>query len=339
MGGKSLNKKKITMEDIARALNVSKVSVHKALNNQPDIGKHLKEQILEKAAELGYTMIDPLTKLCRHFFFFLHKKYHQSTEQFYYGTFTKLRESFENRGSVLELKAIDDDFSPVAFERNMSKIIKGNMAFFLAGQFTNNIFREFESLDKSCVCIDFYSQKYRLNYIFLDNYRAGHLLTDYLIQNGHRRLCFVVDIEHSSTNADKYFGFRKALAENGIAFTKDMVIGSTLESPQQYLNLVLPDPLPTAFLFHSDYSAYKFMISMMSKGYKIPEDISVASFDNTSISIESSPTITSVGMDKDEFNETCYDIMLKSLQCFNKRVRNYTLISKIHARETVRKLQ
>lgn len=334
-----MNKKKITMDDIAKALNISKVSVHKAMNNQTDISKDLKEQILNKAAELGYTMIDPLTKLCRHFFFFLPKRYHLSTEQFYFGIYSKLKETFESIGAVLELKVVDDDFSPVNFEKNMSRIIKGNFAFFLAGQFSHNILKEFESLNISCVCIDFYSQNYNLNYIFLDNFRGGYLITDYLVQKGHKKICFIVDITTSSTNADKYFGYLKSLYENKIEFSNEMVIKTTLEAPQQYLNLKLPTPMPTAFLFHSDQSAYKFMISMMSQGFKIPEDISVASFDNTDISIESNPSITSVGMDKNDLNDACYNIMLKNLLSFNKKKYNYTLSPQIHIRNSVKKIK
>ncbi|MGB4661105.1 MAG: helix-turn-helix domain-containing protein, partial [Mobilitalea sp.] len=42
------------MQDIADNLGISKVSVSKVINNQPGIGDKMRQQILEKAQELGY---------------------------------------------------------------------------------------------------------------------------------------------------------------------------------------------------------------------------------------------------------------------------------------------
>jgi LacI family transcriptional regulator len=46
--------KKTTMQDVADALNISRVTVWKVLNNQPGVSDILCNQILSKARELGY---------------------------------------------------------------------------------------------------------------------------------------------------------------------------------------------------------------------------------------------------------------------------------------------
>ena len=46
---------KVTMQDIADALGVSRISVWKALTNRPGISDSLRQQVLVKAAAMGYT--------------------------------------------------------------------------------------------------------------------------------------------------------------------------------------------------------------------------------------------------------------------------------------------
>lgn len=48
---------KVTMKDIADALNISRVTVSKAFNNQTGVSDSLRELIFEKAKELGYAKL------------------------------------------------------------------------------------------------------------------------------------------------------------------------------------------------------------------------------------------------------------------------------------------
>lgn len=48
---------KVTMKDIADALNISRVTVSKAFNNQAGVSDALRETIFDKARELGYTKL------------------------------------------------------------------------------------------------------------------------------------------------------------------------------------------------------------------------------------------------------------------------------------------
>lgn len=79
------------MQDIADAVGVSKVSVHKALTNQKGISEDLRKQIISKADELGYKVIDPIIKYSSTFYFVIHKKFTFSFEQYYTSIMNQLR--------------------------------------------------------------------------------------------------------------------------------------------------------------------------------------------------------------------------------------------------------
>ena len=333
-----MNSKKVSMSDIAKALNISKVSVHKAFTNQLDISEDLREKIIGTASLMGYTMIDPLTKLCQNYFYLISEKFHVSTEQFYFGIYTKLRERLRNIGCTIEMYEINDSFSVPRFISSMEKFFKKNFSVFIAGQVPKHILKDFETSGIPCVCVDYYSEKYKLNFIYFDNYRSGYYLTNYLIKCGHRNLCFFIDINSATTNADKYFGYRKSLLENGIPFNKNMHVNLSLANHQSFLNFELPDPPPTACLFDSDAAAANFIIGMSAQGYKIPDDISIASFDNTDMCSETTPKLTSFGLTKEEIVDQCYNIMLKCLKNKNKTY-TFTISPTIHVRDSVKILK
>ena len=115
-------RKKVTMQTIADQLNVSKVTVHKALNGKSDISDKLRETILQKSIDLGYENIDPLAKHCRNFFFLISKEFYHSSEQYYRNFFNKLSTLFDSYGIRLELKLIENYFDATRFVINIRRL-------------------------------------------------------------------------------------------------------------------------------------------------------------------------------------------------------------------------
>ncbi len=332
-----MNKKKVSLDTIAEKLGVSKVSVYKALNGHSDISDELKERVLSTAAELNYRQIDPLTKLCRTFYYIISEKFCSSSEQFYFGIYSALQEKLHSVGCTLEMYRVGRTMDVERFISSVSRYKKAQFGVFIAGQLPIEILKSFERHKLPTVCFDYYTEKADLNYIYFDNYRAGYYLTNYLISQGHSDLCFFVDTDNYTTNADKYFGFRKSLLENGIAYSRRMHVNVDLQRNNSFLNITLPDPLPTCCVFDSDISASIFSIAMSAKGVKIPEDVSIASFDNTDMSAEVTPPLTSIGVDKSEIVECCYAAMLSALTHPEKK-NYYTIAPKLHVRSSVKKL-
>ena len=48
---------KPTMQDLAEALGVSRITVWKALTNRPGISEKLRQQVMAKAEEMGYAPV------------------------------------------------------------------------------------------------------------------------------------------------------------------------------------------------------------------------------------------------------------------------------------------
>ncbi|MBO7085831.1 MAG: substrate-binding domain-containing protein, partial [Bacilli bacterium] len=82
----------------------------------------------------------------------------------------------------------------------------------------------------------------------------------------------------------------------------------------EFITLTLPENLPTAFVCNNDQVAYDLIELLQDKGYKVPDDISVASFDNTKFSIRSNPQITTVDNNVDEMVDVACKVIIKKIE-------------------------
>lgn len=330
-----MTRKKVTMQTIADQLNVSKVTVHKALNGKSDISDKLRETILQKSIDLGYENIDPLAKHCRNFFFLISKEFYHSSEQYYRTFFNKLSTLFDSYGIRLELKLIENHFDATRFA-DVNKRFLSTFGVYIAGPSDKRILQNLADAKIPVVAIDCVSESANVSFLFIDNYRAGYKLTNYLIETGHKNICAVIDTTKSSSNLDKFFGFRKSLEQHGIQFKTSMHISADFSKVKNIVDFQMPSPLPDAFIFDCDYAAYNFYICALSHSISIPYDVSVAAFDNTELCLDMSPQLTSIGPDVDEIVQKCHDAMLTIFERGYCKNSVETIYSLLHKRPSVK---
>ena len=125
---------------------------------------------------------------------------------------------------------------------------------------------------------------------------------------GHRHIGFVGEVGRTSAVADRYYGYIKALAEARIAFNPAWHINKNVEISGDF-TLSLNDNPPTAFICHCDAAAQWMYASLANRGLRIPDDVSIASFDNTAICDTMMPGLTSIGPDKDTYAKKALEAM------------------------------
>jgi LacI family transcriptional regulator len=117
-----------------------------------------------------------------------------------------------------------------------------------------------------------------------DNRSAGVAVAHHLAKLGHRRVAFAGGPEHSVDTRQRLIGLRDGLEERGLRLDpKRVSFCTSYESDAgcQFANEVLKSPLDfTALVTGNDAIALGFMRIAQQHGIKIPEQISVAGFDN-----------------------------------------------------------
>lgn len=331
--------KRVTMQDIADSLGVSKVSVSKALAGQPGTSHQLRERIQKKAFELGYrgkpraVLAPPPFGFCivaaERFFF--------ENEQFYTKLHLHLHQSCTAQKLGLDLHVIHAaSESPRAFAATLERGRYDGV--FVSGEIDEPYLDRLVRLQVPLVAMDFYRQSLPLDTIIVDNFIAGYTATMHLVERGHTRIGFLGDHRSTSSVSDRFFGYLKALSLSDLDFRKRWHITENYEFNMFTHRFSLPKPLPTAFVCHCDSAAYQLMLLLRGAGLAVPDDVSLVAFDNTDCSRTSSPKITTIDINKREIAERALEQMLWRLAHPSAKPQRIELATRLISRQTVKTL-
>lgn len=331
--------KKVTLDSIAQEVGVSKVAVHKALSGKRGVSDSLRKTIIATANQLGYdtSFKNRLEKL--NFLYAIHKNFFlTSSEQFYTSIYYYLTVECEKINSSLKIVFLDDSITnDDILRQTMSTSRESFDGIFIAGEVSRKFIESIADITIPKIFIDYYSPLHPYSYIHVDNYSLSYQLTQYLIDNGHQQIGFVGDIRQTSAITDRYFGFMKALHENGIPYHHVWHINENIEHLND-LNGILPKTLPTAFVCHCDAAAYKMYVALNMRDLHVSNDVSIVSFDNTTLSENVIPTLTSAGCSKDLIAKKSFSAML-DVVADPAKVLNILLKPTFAIRNSVRNLK
>ena len=151
--------------------------------------------------------------------------------------------------------------------------------------------------------------------VCFDYGQSMELLMQYLMDNGHRRIALIGGGGERKADLDRQLKYRQMLRKYGIEIRKEYIreieggVESGAEAMEELLGAGLP--LPTAVIAVNDFQAVGIMRALQEHGMRIPEDISVASFDNTYIAQTCMPRLTCAGYDYDEFGKLLIDTAVR----------------------------
>ncbi|MFD7813852.1 LacI family DNA-binding transcriptional regulator [Streptomyces sp. NPDC059785] len=130
-----------------------------------------------------------------------------------------------------------------------------------------------------------------------DNRGGGRRLTEHLIGLGHRRMGYIAGPEERTTTRHRLEGHQDALAAHGIADDPRRTVHGRYDRRAGYeatLELLRRDPSLTAIVAANDTVALGACAALRDSGLRIPQDVSVAGFDDLPFSIDVVPSLTTV---------------------------------------------
>lgn len=155
-----------------------------------------------------------------------------------------------------------------------------------------------DALDIPIVFIDCFSSSPDCLNVGIEDERGGYLVTKHLLENGHRKICFLADRKDPiDVDAARLEGHRRALREYGLPFSYQDIfpIPRDREHRHEAFELLYKRLYRyTALFFASDYYAADAMRFFQKKGMRIPDDISITGFDDNYFSQLVTPSITTV---------------------------------------------
>lgn len=143
------------------------------------------------------------------------------------------------------------------------------------------------------VLIDRGLSQFPANLVSAYNLDGTYKLTNYLLENGHRNIAFASQDMHIVTERNRLDGFRMALQEYNMPFQEALCVNHITKNLNSLDALVKAGKV-TAVVCVNDKCALKVIDHFREIGVRVPEDVSVAGFDDTEIGRYHSPALTTV---------------------------------------------
>ena len=147
--------------------------------------------------------------------------------------------------------------------------------------------------------------------VTVNNYKAGHRLTEFLLSMGHRRiLCVSGNFAASDRALMRYRGYRDAMAEAGVEPLDAIEISFVSGYDDLDLGQALSTLRPTAIIGSNDLIALGVIGAVRREGLAVPGDVSVAGFDGIAIGKLIDPPLTTIEMPDVSMGATAASLLL-----------------------------
>ena len=281
-------KKKVRLSDIAAKLNISTVTVSKALADKEGVGDQLRQQIKDIAEEMGYQIkktntagiIRQQTGGTGNIGILIPSRFFSPDVSYYWHIFNTLSTELLSRGyfSIMELLSNEDEEAHTLPRLISDKKVDG---LIILGQTSDAYLEELNKKYQTFILFDFYSAKLQYDSVSNDNYFCSYLMTDYVISQGHKKIRFVGNFGATTSISDRFMGFQRAMLEHNLSCQSEDIINDRDENGR-LITISLPPAksMPSAFVCNCDETAANLILALEEKGYKVPQDISVTGFDN-----------------------------------------------------------
>ncbi|MCR8843233.1 LacI family transcriptional regulator [Paenibacillus sp. SC116] len=176
-----------------------------------------------------------------------------------------------------------------------------------------------------------------------DSRKGAQRLVRELIKRGHRRIALVNGLENVSTARERRLGYEDALVEAGLPIEENYMMSSSYVHDKQQFTLshwlqVEPDKRPTAIFAANNMLAMSVLNKLEEEGVKVPEQISVASYDDLGMLEQVNPFLSVVSQPAYEFGQQGIQMLLERIRNRNQAPKSVKLPCEIHINRSVQDL-
>ena len=307
---------RVTINDIARELNVTAATVSRALNNHPAISDGTKALVRAKAEQMNYRQNKMASSL-------------RSGKSHIWGVLIPSAK-INFFGSVvhgIENVASENGFTTLLYQSNelMENEVKGLDTFFRSGVDgviasialgTTNYDHFLEIKNKGIPLIFFDRSKEELGIpsVVIDDYKGAFNATDHLIRQGCKRIAHIGGPEHSDIFKNRMNGYKDALLKNNLPVEEDLIVTGNLTveggrmSMEELLNL---ENTPDGIFAAEDFTALGAMLTLKEKKISIPEDMALIGFANEEFGKYITPTLSTVDQQTVKMGEEAARLLMK----------------------------
>lgn len=330
--------KKITMQDIAERLNISKNAVSLALNGKPGVSEETRELIVSLAHKLGYRIPDSNDIIISNNLLVMIPEYIRDDRYFYNDIYW----SVENHSTKMGYNAVMTIVTPEMEQKKLLPKLCSEIQFagiLLIGVLQEDYVHFLWERYRTILSVDQNYYALPIPCVLTANIDGAAMLTKKVISRGHRKIGFIGSTSMTTSIYERWCGFCFAMWESGLPVDEELCIRQDspltvlLSNSEELAAFFRTMPtLPSAFICGGDRIAIACINALQSTGYRVPEDISVVGFDDIEIGQYISPELTTVHVKRHHMGKTAVAELIKMT-----RKQHYSQITSLYPELVMRK--
>jgi len=176
-------------------------------------------------------------------------------------------------------------------------------------------FAEIVKQNKPLILFDRVNADLKVPTITLDDFRAGYIATQHLIDRGYKKIAFITTIHQIKIFNDRLEGYKAALADNGLPIIEEHIIFGGLSIKDGRFGagkLMRGRNKPDAIIAGDDFTAVG-VIKKLKEIDETPPEVGVIGFANEAFSAYITPNLSTIDQHAPQIGKACAKMFLKMI--------------------------
>ncbi|WP_153800651.1 LacI family DNA-binding transcriptional regulator [Foetidibacter luteolus] len=310
---------KVTISDIAQALNTTPATVSRALSNHPAISDDTKQKVAAMAERLNYKpnkIASSLRSGRSHAIGVMIP----SAEINFFGSVVHGIENVANSAGYNVLIYQTNElrqFEVKGIETFLSARVDGILASIAKETSDYTHFLEIKKRGVPVVFFDRANDDLGISSVVVDDYRGGYIATEHLLKQGYKRVAHISGPQHIKIFNDRLKGYMGALQAHGIKVDFDLIYTGnvSIEAGKSAIEHLLELPeKPDAVFAVEDFTALGAIKCLKERNIKIPDEFGVIGFANELFGEHITPSLSTIDQQTVSMGKASLELLLQLIR-------------------------
>ncbi|CAD0003550.1 LacI family DNA-binding transcriptional regulator [Flavobacterium chungangense] len=313
-------KRKVTLKQIAKELDVSISTVSKSLRNSSEIGEETRLKVQAFAKFYNYKPNNIALSLKNRKTKSIGIIIPEIVHYFFSTVINGIEQIANENGYSVVICLSDDSFDKEVL--NMEMLANGSIDGFIMSlsketQFKGDFHHITEVINQGMpvVMFDRVTNDILCDKVIIDDKAAAYEAVQSLIDSGRKKIALVTTVDYVSVGKLRTDGYEKALLDNGLPFNEDLIIKiEDVDTCEITISQLLHDRAFDAVFAVNELFAVTIIKTASKMGLKVPDDLAVIAFTDGIISKYSTPSITTVSQSGEKMGSKAAKMLIERLE-------------------------
>ncbi len=308
-----------TLEEIAEIAGVSRSTVSRVINAEPNVRPEVRERVWRVVEEMGYHPHAAARSLASNRSQVLGIVIPETVNTVFADPFFPVllqgvSDASNDHGYYLMLSMISRPARDEFYRRALrSKMLDG--VIIASAMIDDPLIGRLCKDRVPCVVIGRNPQQPDISYVDADNRNGGRLATAHLIAQGRRRIATISGPLRMIAALERLEGYKEALGEAGMEIDESLIAEGDFSEASGYAGMqkLLPHK-PDAVFVASDLMAMGALRALNQAGCSVPDEIALVGFDDSQVATYTTPPLTTIRQPVYELGATAANMLIRLVE-------------------------